>query len=218
MLDTPREERFELITKLAIKIFTVPISTLTLVDKEREWFKSCQGLENIEGERAISFCGHALLADETLVVEDTLTDERFKDNPMVVGSPFIRFYAGIPIFSLDGQRVGVMCIKDIKPKKLSEVNLYLLKAMTSWAEIELNLVKLQEILARYKNGTLADDDAEKLRGVVSRIVEREVEENLKSLIFAIEPLISDKNSKDEYRKSIKNILELINCLKEIVKT
>src|SRR3989344_1945858 len=93
LLDTKPEERFDRLTSVATKIFHVPISTLTLIDVNREWFKSCQGLSKTEGDRAISFCGHALVEDEMLIVPDTTKDERFYDNPMVVGEPYIRFYA-----------------------------------------------------------------------------------------------------------------------------
>src|SRR5689334_3646219 len=79
LLDTPTEERFDRITKAATKKFNVPISTLTLIDANREWFKSCQGTTDRQGDRAISFCGHALLSDTALIVPDTLKDERFKD-------------------------------------------------------------------------------------------------------------------------------------------
>lgn len=89
ILDTPPEERFDRLTKTATQIFHVPISTLTLIDANREWFKSCQGLSKNEGDRAISFCGHALVEDEILVIPDTIKDERFKDNPMVTGEPYI---------------------------------------------------------------------------------------------------------------------------------
>src|SRR3989344_1027301 len=82
LLDTKPEERFDRITRTATKIFNVPISTLTLIDAEREWFKSCQGLTKREGKRAISFCGHALLSNKIFVIPDTTKDKRFADNPM----------------------------------------------------------------------------------------------------------------------------------------
>src|SRR3990172_6022643 len=116
ILNTPPEERFDKITRLAIYVFGVSISTMTLVDSSREWFKSCQGLPEREGDRAISFCGHAMLAESIFIIPDTQNDSRFKDNPMVINAPYVRFYAGVPIFSADGNRVGVFCIKDKKPR------------------------------------------------------------------------------------------------------
>src|SRR5574343_152004 len=101
LLDTKTEERFDRFTMIATKIFNVPISTITLIDSDREWFKSCRGLPGNEGERAISFCSHALVEEKILIIPDTTKDERFADNPMVIGEPFIRFYAGVPIISSD---------------------------------------------------------------------------------------------------------------------
>ncbi len=138
LLDTPPEERFDQLTRCATLIFHVPISTLTLIDANREWFKSCQGLDKIEGDRAISFCGHALIEDKILVVQDTKKDERFFDNPMVIGEPYIRFYAGVPIMSADGQRIGVFCIKDIKPREFSKDDQEILEGLAAWAQLEIN--------------------------------------------------------------------------------
>lgn len=138
LLDTKPEERFDRITRTATKVFNVSISTLTLVDEKREWFKSVCGLDQKEGDRAISFCGHALLTNEIFVIPDTKKDTRFSDNPMVIGKPYIRFYAGVPIMNADGQRIGVFCVKDKKPRKFSKENEELLKNLSSWAELEIN--------------------------------------------------------------------------------
>ena len=142
LLDTPPEERFDRLTKTAIQIFHVPISTLTLIDANREWFKSCQGLSKTEGDRAISFCGHALVENKILVVQDTTKDERFADNPTVIGKPYIKFYAGVPIMSADGQRIGAFCIKDIKPREFSKDDIEILEGLAKWAELEINLRNL----------------------------------------------------------------------------
>jgi len=158
LLDTPPEERFDRLTSCATKIFHVPISTLTLIDANREWFKSCQGLSKTEGDRAISFCGHALVENEILIIKDTLKDERFADNPMVTGGPHIRFYAGVPIMSADGQRIGVFCIKDAKPREFSKEDQEILEGLASWAELEINLRNLslsvmeqQKVIDKYIN-------------------------------------------------------------------
>jgi PAS domain S-box-containing protein len=138
LLDTPAEDRFDRITNLAATIFNLPISTLTLIDAEREWFKSVCGLDQKQGERAISFCGHALLSDKIFIIEDTTLDERFKDNPMVMGEPYIRFYAGVPIYSADHQRVGVFCVKGLQPRKFSEQDKSILISLGKWAQLEIN--------------------------------------------------------------------------------
>ena len=139
ILDTEPEERFDSITREAIKLLNVPISTITILDSDREWFKSCQGLSDKEGDRAISFCGHALLAKDMFIVEDTLKDARFRDNPMVVNAPYIRFYAGIALLDWKtGQPVGVFCVKDTKPRNLSIGEIGTLSELAERAESEIN--------------------------------------------------------------------------------
>ena len=138
LLDSAPEERFDIITREAMTAFNVPISTITIMDKNREWYKSCQGLDVKEAPREISFCAHAMLSRDMFVVEDTLSDERFKDNPMVTGKPYIRFYAGVALYSPDGINIGVFCIKDTKPRKLSTEEISLLMNFASRAEIEMS--------------------------------------------------------------------------------
>jgi len=139
LLDTATEERFDVITKKAIEKFAVPISTITLVDKDREWFKSVQGLAQTEGPRDISFCGHALMTEVLFVVEDTLVDPRFADNPMVKGEPHIRFYVGKSLYDRKSHLpVGVFCIKDIKPRKFSLVDIADFLELAEQAEAEIN--------------------------------------------------------------------------------
>lgn len=139
ILDTESEERFDCLTREAIKRFSVPISTITLIDKDREWYKSVQGLRVNEGKRDISFCGHALLSQIVLIINDTLMDERFADNPMVKGEPFIRFYAGKSLYDYETKLpVGVFCIKDLKPRQMNVVDVSDLLDLADRAEKEIN--------------------------------------------------------------------------------
>ena len=138
ILDTKPEERFDLLTREAVNKLKVPISTVSILDEKREWFKSCVGLDKKEGERAVSFCGHALLATNIFIIEDTLKDPRFADNPMVVGSPFIRFYAGMALFDHKTRHpIGVFCVKDTKPRKLNAEEISILIDIAERAEKEL---------------------------------------------------------------------------------
>lgn len=139
ILDTKPEERFDVLTKEVIKKLNTPISTITILDENREWFKSCQGIDNKENSREISFCSHAMLSSVLFIVEDTLKDPRFADNPMVINPPYIRFYAGIRLLDhKTGLPIGVFCIKDTKPRKLSLKEINILLDIGSRAETELN--------------------------------------------------------------------------------
>jgi diguanylate cyclase (GGDEF)-like protein len=130
---------------MACKLFEVPIAMVTLVDDKRQWFKSCVGLNVSETARDISFCGHAILSDEVLVVSDAEKDVRFADNPLVIGDPHIRFYAGCPIKSLNGSRLGTLCIIDGKAKAFSKQDLEFLKDLASMVERELAFIELATI-------------------------------------------------------------------------
>lgn len=136
VLDTAEEERFNKLTRIARKTFNVPIALVSLVDENRQWFKSCLGLDVRETTRDVSFCGHAILHDYILVINDALNDERFFDNPLVTNPPHIRFYAGCPIKVLNA-RIGTLCIIDIVPRPFTEDELLVLKDLASLVENEL---------------------------------------------------------------------------------
>ncbi len=143
LLDTPAEERFDRITKRAVKELHVPISTITILDKDREWFKSCQGVLQREDDRTLSFCGHAMFAPGLFIVENTAKDSRFADNPHVIGPPYIRFYAGMPLYGAKtGQSLGVFCVKDTKPRSLTQEELALFLELSKDASRELNTPSL----------------------------------------------------------------------------
>jgi GAF domain-containing protein len=137
MLDTAPEERFDHITRLAARVFDVPFAVLTLVDRERQWFKSSYGFAAAETSRDQSFCAHAILRDESFVVPDALEDDRFADNPAVTGDPHVRFYAGHPIAAPDGSNVGTLCVFDQRPRELSEPQLQTLRDLAALAQREL---------------------------------------------------------------------------------
>lgn len=138
ILNTKPEKRFDVITLEATKVFNVSISTVTIIDEKREWYKSCQGLNKKEASRVASFCAHTMQSKYAFVVEDTLKDERFKDNPMVVGKPYIRFYAGVSLYDKDGIHLAVFCIKDIKPRSFSIKEVATLIDFGRRVEVELN--------------------------------------------------------------------------------
>jgi diguanylate cyclase (GGDEF)-like protein len=142
ILNTSQEERFDRLTRLAKRMFDVPIALVSLVDENRQWFKSCDGLNVQETPRDISFCGHAILGDEVFIIPDTIKDERFADNPLVLNEPHIRFYAGCPLRYLDGSKLGTLCIINTEPKILNDEDIESLKDLAELAERELNAVQL----------------------------------------------------------------------------
>lgn len=148
ILDTPAEERFDRITRIAQKLFDVPIALVSLVDAERQWFKSRVGLDASETPREISFCGHAILQSGPFVVSNALEDERFRNNPLVTGDPNIRFYAGQPLHDIEGNKLGTLCLIDRHPRKLDKDQLQLLHDLGIWAENELNTASLSNVLHR----------------------------------------------------------------------
>jgi len=139
ILDTPAEERYDRITRMARRLFGVQTSLVSLVDADRQWFKSKQGLDACETSREISFCGHAVLQDDVLVIEDASEDVRFADNPLVTGAPFIRFYAGCPIRDPNGFRIGTLCIIDPEPGKMTDDDIAALQDLAGMVEDEVKV-------------------------------------------------------------------------------
>jgi diguanylate cyclase (GGDEF)-like protein len=142
ILDTLPEERFDRLTRLASRLFDVPIALVSLVDRNRQWFKSCQGLAASETPRDISFCGHAILGNEIFVIPDAAADIRFHDNPLVTDKPHIRFYAGCPLSAPDGNKLGTLCIIDRVPREFDEDDANLLRDLAHMAEQELASIQL----------------------------------------------------------------------------
>lgn len=131
ILDSPREQSFDDVTLTAMHVCQTPIAVVSLVDKERQWFKSCLGLDATETSRDVAFCSHAILSpDDVMVIEDATKDERFFDNPLVIGEPFIRFYAGAPLVDSEGMALGTLCVIDYKPRHLDQNQLTILKALS----------------------------------------------------------------------------------------
>ncbi len=145
ILDTEAEERFDRITRMARKLFQVPIALVSLVDENRQWFKSCFGIDATETPRDISFCGHAILGNEVFNIPDASQDTRFADNPLVTGAPNVRFYAGRPLKAPNGDKIGTLCIIDQEPRNLDDEDLIILDDLAAMVEQELSAVQQASI-------------------------------------------------------------------------
>jgi diguanylate cyclase (GGDEF)-like protein/PAS domain S-box-containing protein len=145
LLDTAGEEVFDRVTRLAAKLLSVKISLFSLIDEDRQWFKSCVGLAVNQTARDIAFCSHAILEETALVVRDAMLDERFATNPLVTGDPGIRFYAGIPIRSRSGYAIGTFCAIDSRPREFSMEDLQTLQDLAAIVGEEVN--RREELLS-----------------------------------------------------------------------
>lgn len=186
ILDTSREERFDRITRLAVLLFEVPISYVALVDADRQWFKSAVGLSVSETPRDVSFCGHTILQDAPLVIVDTLEDERFSDNPMVLGDPNIRFYAGYPLSTPEGYKVGTLCLIDRRPRPFGGDDLEMFGDMATMAQDQINLLNVVQLQREVRIAKAALEKANEeltvrnafIRKVFGRYLSDEIAETL----------------------------------------
>jgi GAF domain-containing protein len=154
ILDTQPEPAFDLLTDIGAYVFGVPICLVSLVDRNRQWFKAKKGVAATETDRKIAFCSHAILGDEILVVLDATCDSRFAGNPLVVGAPYIRFYAGAPLHTPSGFNLGTLCIIDRKPRSLNDEQTRVLRGLSRLAvdelELRLKIKQLQDEACRVR--------------------------------------------------------------------
>ncbi|NQU68980.1 MAG: PAS domain S-box protein [Rhodospirillales bacterium] len=165
VLDTKNEERFDRITRIARSHFKVPMALVSLVDVNRQWFKSCQGLDATETPRDVSFCAHAILNEKIFCIENAPDDKRFADNPLVIGPPHIRFYAGAPLSAPDGSKVGTLCILDTAPRVFAADEGVFLRDLANIVESELALTSVLELNAR------ANAQEARLRTILETVID-----------------------------------------------
>ena len=159
ILDTLPEADFDNLTAIASQICNIPISLITLLDKDRQWFKSHHGLDKSETPRDYAFCAHAIHDSNTpFLIEDARQDERFHDNPLVTGDPNVVFYAGVPLTNSAGLPLGTLCVIDHKPNALSEAQLNALKSL---ADQVMNLLELRRNKIHLENAILELEESNK---------------------------------------------------------
>jgi DNA-binding response OmpR family regulator len=140
VLDTEAEERFDRFTRIAAALFDVPIALVSLVDRDRQWFKSRWGLDARETTRDSAFCAHAILGEDVLQVPDALQDDRFADNPLVTGETRVRFYAGAPLTLKNGTHAGTLCVMDHRARNFDKGQLQLLRDLAKLVEREFHSI------------------------------------------------------------------------------
>lgn len=155
VLDTVPEAVFDDLTELAARICGAPIALISLVDEDRQWFKSRVGVSQAETARSNSFCAHAILQSDLFVVPDTALDPRFAQNPMVTAEPWIRFYAGAPLVTPDGYALGTLCVLDHEPRELNPDQRQALRVLARHVVSQLELRRQARELAQARKSGAA---------------------------------------------------------------
>ncbi|MBI5918227.1 MAG: PAS domain S-box protein [Nitrosomonadales bacterium] len=189
ILDTPPEPAFDKIVELAAYICKTPIAVISLVDRHRQWFKAIVGLDAHETSRDLAFCAHTILQDDAFVVTDASVDERFADNPLVTDPPKIRFYAGFPLTTSDGFKLGTLCVIDRVPRTLNREELDALRTLTDEAmsqmELRLSVRQVEQYASKLHHvETMQVMNRELMR---SKIRYQQMFDNAASIAFLIDP-------------------------------
>lgn len=213
ILDTLPEQDFDDITHLAAQICGTPIALISLIDEKRQWFKSRVGLDAPETPREIAFCAHAILGDELFEVNDYSKDKRFHDNPLATDSPHVQFYAGAPLITPEGYKIGTLCVIDDHPRDLTDEQRQSLKALSRQviSQVELRLAKKKADQANYSKSRFLANMSHEIRTPMNAVISGT-------------KLLIDKIKDEEHLKMLRiidnageNLLTLINDILDFSK-
>jgi signal transduction histidine kinase len=193
ILDTLPEREFDSITEIASYICQTPISLVSLIDKDRQWFKSHRGLDATETPRDHAFCAHAINHPEApFIVEDSSKDERFADNPMVTGDPNVRFYVGAPLVTSESLAIGTLCVIDHEPRKLNEAQLTALRSLADQVIAQLEFRKKVQELEQLKMALLEKNhETERFAHLISH----DLKSPLRSMVTLSEMIFEESKGK-----------------------
>lgn len=189
ILDSPIEQDYEDVVKLASAICNTPMSLVSLVDSQRQWFKAKIGIDDPETSRDVAFCAHAILNDELMVVPNAIEDERFHDNPYVIDNPNVRFYAGMPLVTRSGYKIGTLCVLDSQPRELTEEQKFALRTLGKQV---INMMEL-----RMKNQRL--NRLNSLQNKFLAIISHDVRNPLVSVKSMIDMMESEMITADDFK-------------------
>lgn len=223
IMDTPNEADYDEIVRLASWICGTPISLITLLDDKRQWFKAKIGLEIDETPLEYAFCAHAINQDDIMVVENATLDDRFKNNPFVTGEANVRFYAGMPLTTPTGVKLGTLCVIDTKPNSLSDGQIEALRVLSRQViknlEMRLKMRELKEALRRYDEQSKKMAEMDRFKTRLLSIIGHDVRNPMATLLSLIEVASVGDISPDElnelrqYMKmQISASIELLNNL------
>lgn len=204
ILDTPPSLNLDEITMIASYICNTPISLISLIDKDRQWFKSKVGLDASQTPRDVSFCGHAIYENEVFIIEDPRKDKRFKDNPLVTEQPNVTFYAGAQLVTPSGYKIGTLCVIDTKPNKLDKKQIEILKALSNQVVSIFELQKQNKKIIENQK-TFVNNAKMLSLGEMSSGIAHEINNPLMIILGRINLLEEALNPKIELNK--KNILD-----------